>query len=140
MPCAKEIRATLVAVEDGWVKRVRILVVDDEIHVASLLAEAIRRQGHDVTIAQDAQEALVLLDHLRPDGLFLDIALGEVSGLEVLRRLRQVDRRLPVVIITGHAEASQLDEARRLGVTDILEKPILLNHLTEAVIALSETR
>jgi CheY-like chemotaxis protein len=119
---------------------VRILVVDDEIHVASLLAEAIRHQGHDVTIAQDAQEALVLLDHLHPDGLFLDIALGEVSGLEVLRRLRQVDRRLPVVIITGHAEASQLDEARRLGVTDILEKPILLNHLTEAVIALSQTR
>jgi DNA-binding response OmpR family regulator len=117
----------------------RILIVDDEIHVASTLGEAVRSQGHDVAVAHDAEEAWVLLDHYHPDAMILDISLGEMSGVDLLRRLRQTNGRLPVVVITGHAESDQLDEARRLGVVDIIEKPYFLNRLTEALTALARS-
>lgn len=118
----------------------RILVVDDEVLVASTLAEAVRSQGHDVMVAHDAEEALVMLTHSRPDAMLLDIALGELSGVDLLRRLRKMDSRLPVVVITGHASDQELDEARRLGVVDIVEKPVFLNRLTEAISALARPR
>ncbi len=119
---------------------VNILVVDDEIHVALVLAESIRSQGHEVTVAHDAEEALALLTHYRPHALLLDVALGELSGIDVLRRIRRIDQQLPVVLITGHAVPDQLEEARELGVTDIIEKPLFLNQLTQALEALSKKR
>ena len=117
----------------------RILVVDDEIEVASLLAEAVRRQGHEVATAQDAEEALPLLASYQPDAVILDVMLGELSGVDLLRRIRQTDARLPVVVITGHATATQLEEAKHLGVVDILSKPFALVRLTEWL-RVTETR
>ena len=111
----------------------KILIIDDEILVATMLADAVSNQGHDVTVAHDGEEGLVLIDQNRPDALFLDVKLGELSGIEVLRRIRRTDPRLPVILITGHAGPEELDEARRLGVMDILEKPFVLNHLSGAL-------
>jgi CheY-like chemotaxis protein len=112
---------------------VRILIVDDEILVAGLLAEAVSGHGHDVTIATDGEEGLALLRQSRPDALFLDVRLGELSGIEVLRQVRRSDKRLPVILITGHAEADQLEEARQLGVTEIIEKPFVLAQFSQAL-------
>jgi two-component system NtrC family response regulator len=112
---------------------VRILIIDDEILVARLLADAVSSQGHEVTVATDGEEGLALLGQIRPDALFLDVKLGELSGIEVLRQLRRSDTALPVILITGNAVADQLDEARRLGVTEIIEKPFLLTQLDGAL-------
>ena len=115
----------------------KILVVDDEIPVATVLADALGRDGHDVIVALDAPEALSLLSQYRPDAVFLDVTLGELSGIDLLRQLRKTDRDLPVVLITGQASASQLNEARHLGVTDIIEKPFVLKRLTQCLRAAS---
>jgi CheY-like chemotaxis protein len=112
---------------------VRILIIDDEILVARLLADAVSCQGHEVTIATDGEEGLALLQQSRPDALFLDVKLGELSGIEVLRQVRRRDARLPVILITGNAIPDQLDEARRLGVTEIIEKPFVLTQLSGAL-------
>ncbi len=68
-----------------------------------------------------------------PQAVFLDVRLPGTSGVEVLRRIRQRDPALPVVILTGHANNQELAEARELGVTDVLRKPWALNHLDEAL-------
>jgi CheY-like chemotaxis protein len=112
---------------------VRILIIDDEILVARLLADAVSSQGHEVTVATDGEEGLALLRRIRPDALFLDVKLGELSGIEILRQIRRSDTQLPVILITGNALADQLDEARRLGVTEIVEKPFLLTQLDGAL-------
>ena len=114
----------------------KILVIDDEIQIAELLADAVRQQGHDVNVAHDGEEALVVVDQTRPDAVFLDVRLGELTGIEVLRRIRRDNPGLHVVLITGHARPDEVDEARRLGVIDILEKPFILKQLTEALGAL----
>ena len=111
----------------------RILIIDDEIHVATMLADAVSLQGHEVTLAHDGEEGLALLQQSPPDALILDVKLGELSGIEVLRQVRRDRPGLPVVLITGHAVPDQLDEARRLGVTDIVEKPFALVQLSVAL-------
>ena len=110
-----------------------LLVVEDEIHVASVLADALSAQGHLVTLAHDAEEASALLSRARPDAVVLDVILGELSGVALLRGIRKVDATLPVVLITGHASGDEIAEARRLGVADVIEKPFLLNRLSEAI-------
>jgi len=111
----------------------RILIIDDEVDVAGLLARAVEEQGHETTLVYDGETALSRLKDLRPDAVFLDVRLPGLSGIEVLRKIRAVDPDLPVILITGHALTQELEEARRLNVTDIVEKLYVLSHLTEAL-------
>lgn len=111
----------------------RILIVEDDIPVATLLAESVRLQGYEAIVARSGREALSFLDQRLPDVVFLDIIMPDVSGIEVLRRVRQTQPALPVIVITGEASSEQIDEARRLGVTDIIQKPFGLKYLGEAL-------
>jgi len=69
----------------------------------------------------------------RPDAVVLDILLPKMNGIAVLRHIRASDPTLPVIIISGFATPGQLDEARRLGVTEIISKPHILTHFTDAL-------
>lgn len=111
----------------------RILIVEDGIHVAKLLAESVRLQGHEAIVASSGKEGLSLLKERTPDAVFLDIVMPEVSGIDVLRQIRETHPALPVIVITGSASSEEIDEARRLGVTDVIEKPFVLKHLDEAL-------
>ena len=111
----------------------RILIVEDAIHVANLLAESVRLQGHEAIVATSGPEALSLLDLRCPDAVFLDIVMPGVSGIDVLRRIRATHPALPVIVITGSVSSKQIDEVRRLGVTEVIEKPFVLRHLEAAL-------
>lgn len=111
----------------------RILIVDDEIRVATALAESVRAQGHEAIVASSGEEGLALLDQQHPHGVFLDLVMPRMSGLEVLRRIRASHPKVPVVVITGHASAAQIEEAKRLGAADCVAKPFVLNQLTRAL-------
>ena len=111
----------------------KILIVDDEVGVARLLAESIRLQGHEAIVAGNGEEGLALIEQKHPDAVFLDVVMPEVSGIEVLRRIRERFHALPVIIITGNASSQQIDEARRLGITDCIEKPFGLKGLDHAI-------
>lgn len=107
----------------------KILIIDDEIRVATLLAESVTLQGHEAMVAPSGEEGLALVDQRNPDAIFLDIVMPGMSGLDVLRRIRQTHGAIPVIVITGQASSAQIDEARSLGVTDCIEKPFVLRHL-----------
>ena len=111
----------------------KILIVEDQHYVSSLLADAVRLQGHEVIVAGGGQEGLALIDREHPDAVFLDIVMPEPDGVEVLRRLRQNSPDLPVVVITGGASAEQREDLRRLGVTDFVEKPLLLDQIQQSL-------
>lgn len=111
----------------------KILIVDDELRVARVLAESVKQQGHEAFVAGSGKEGLALLDQKRADAVLLDIVMPEMSGLEVLRRIRQTHPALPVIVITGHASASEIEEARRLGATDCVVKPFVVNQLNQAL-------
>ena len=117
----------------------RILIVDDEIVVADLLAEAVKSQGHEATVVNDAQEGLRLLRAQGADAVFLDVYMPEMSGIDFLRMLRRTHPTLPVILITGQARPEDIEAARRLGVVDVVEKPSIIKHLSQALASLERS-
>jgi DNA-binding response OmpR family regulator len=111
----------------------RILIVDDEPAVADALADAVRLQGHDPAVARSGLEGLAAIVAEAPEALFLDLVMPGLSGIALLREIRQRHPELPVVVVTGRAANLNLDEIRQLGVTDIVEKPWALKVLDEAL-------
>ena len=111
----------------------KILIVDDEIQVANLLAESVKLQGHEAIVAVNGADGLALLEQRCPDAVFLDLVMPEMNGIEVLRLIRAAHQSLPVIVITGHATSAQIDEAKRLGITDCIQKPFVLKHLNDAL-------
>src|SRR5437870_13836789 len=106
----------------------RILIVDDEIVVADLLAEAVKSQGHEVTVVNDAQEGLRLLRQQGADAVFLDVYMPEMNGIEFLRRLIRTHPTLPVILLTGHAGPENIAEARSIAVADVVDRPKIKEH------------
>lgn len=111
----------------------KILIIDEEIQAVSLLAESVRGQGHEAIVANHGREGLALLAQHRPDAVFLEVFMAELSGIQVLRQIRATDPSLPVILITRRASPEELDEARRLGVTEIIEKPYILRRFADAL-------
>jgi DNA-binding NtrC family response regulator len=111
----------------------RILIVDDERAVADALADAVRLQGHVPAVAHSGRDGLAAIDAEVPEALFLDLVMPGLSGLELLKQIRERHPELPIVVVTGRAAEKELDEVRRLGVTDIVEKPWALKQLDEAL-------
>ncbi len=82
----------------------KILVVDDEEHIRLLFKEELAEEGYEVELAEEGEEALEKLGHLRPDLVTLDLKMPGMGGLEVLRRIREQDKDLPVVICTAYGD------------------------------------
>jgi CheY-like chemotaxis protein len=110
-----------------------IVIIDDEPVVAETLAEAVRGQGHTAAVGLSGSEGLALLAEKAPDAVFLDLVMPGLSGIELLREIRRANPELPIVVVTGWARQQDLDEVRRLGVTDIVEKPWALKYVDEAL-------
>jgi len=106
-----------------------LLIVDDERSLRFSLGEWARDSGLRPLEAGGGREALEVLRGQAVDAVLLDLRLGHEDGLQVLRRLREEDPALPVVMLTGHGTISHAVEATRLGAYDFIQKPPDLEHL-----------
>jgi|TARA_B100002003_G_scaffold240477_1_gene261079 two-component system nitrogen regulation response regulator NtrX len=102
----------------------RVLVVDDEEAIRSTMKQAIDYAGHDCLLARSGQEGLDMVERESPDVVFLDIKMPGMDGLEVLKRIREIDESVEVVIISGHGTMETGREATKLGAFSCLTKPI----------------
>jgi two-component system nitrogen regulation response regulator NtrX len=102
----------------------RILVVDDEPGIRHALGQLLEYEGYEVHTASGGAEALGLYEKVKPHLVFLDVKMAGIDGLEVLKRLKQLDPAATVVMISGHATIQTAVEATQLGAYDILEKPL----------------
>jgi DNA-binding response OmpR family regulator len=104
--------------------RPRVLVVDDAEGIRAFLANLLELEGYDVDTAEDGRSALALLEGgAAPDVILLDVMLPGIDGLETLRRVRALDARVPVVMLSVIGKASTIVEAMQLGAADYLNKP-----------------
>ena len=101
----------------------RLLVVDDDEAVAEGLSLALSEAGYETSVAPGGQAALDALGSQTFDAVLLDIKMPDVDGLEVLRRIRNGDPDLIVLILTGVSDEDIAREALRLGATEFLGKP-----------------
>ncbi len=105
-------------------RRLSILVVDDESALREVLSLRIADWGYDVHTAADAAEAERLIQERRPDVVLSDVVLPDVTGLELLRRLKRHSPSLPVILITAHGTIDAAVEAMKEGARDFLTKPL----------------
>lgn len=103
-----------------------ILVVDDEPPNVELLRRRLTRAGYDVITAGSAAEARAQIAKHPPNLMLLDICMPEVSGVELLRELRELPgtRLLPIIMVTGLSETENIVEAIQNGANDYVTKPI----------------
>jgi DNA-binding response OmpR family regulator len=111
----------------------RLLLIEDDEQVAQVLSEAFQSSGHETTIKHTGEEGLAYLGSQRTDAVVLDVRLPRLNGVAVLRQIRSSDPELPVIILTGLATPGEIAEIRRLGVTEIIEKPEVLRRFSEAL-------
>jgi sigma-B regulation protein RsbU (phosphoserine phosphatase) len=113
----------------------RVLVVDDESYIRDLLIETLQPLGLDVAAAADGREALRMLEQVRPNLMILDVAMPEMDGYEVLRRLRPSESfsRIFVLMLTARGEIEDLEKGLDSGADDYLIKPFHLRELVARV-------
>jgi two-component system response regulator MtrA len=112
-----------------------VLIADDDADILLLVKAVLERSGHEVVAVSDGAEALATVRARKPDLAVLDIAMPEVDGLEVLRRLRAdaTTTDLPVVLLSARAEESEVERGFAMGASAYLKKPFGLRELTDRV-------
>ena len=103
-----------------------ILVVDDEKNIRRTLRMVLEGSGFNTLEASSAEECLEILESSEVDLLILDVRLPNMSGIEALEKIRSGPdtRRLPVLMVSGHASVAEAVQAVQLGATDFFEKPL----------------
>jgi DNA-binding NtrC family response regulator len=104
--------------------RGRILVVDDEANARTALAELLRDEGYQVETAADGFKALPKLEEFAPVAVLTDLRMPGMDGLELMKRARQLDPDLVVVLMTAHGAIDSAVQSMREGAADYLTKPI----------------
>ncbi len=128
-----DLEQNLGIIMDKTLKRQRVLAVDDYPKVLRFMEIGLRLSGFEVITATSGEEALRLMELLKPDIILLDIIMPEMNGLEVLRRLR-VFSRLPVIAFS--ASQTSRGDALRLGANDFISKPFSTEEMGQKIDAL----
>jgi twitching motility two-component system response regulator PilH len=103
----------------------RILVVDDSPTIVALLKRMLVQNHFEVLVAYDGESALEIAHRERPDLIFLDIVLPGIDGFSALRKLRrdEATRNVPIIMISGNAQATEQFYVQRIGADDFMKKP-----------------
>jgi len=114
-------------------KGLRILVVEDEFYLRDLLVETLTMKGAKATAAMDGAQGWEKLQQESFDLVICDQQMPQMTGLEMLARLRERDARLPVILISGHGLEGSQDQVRRDPRLRILAKPYRIGRLLEVI-------
>ena len=115
--------------------RKRLLLVEDDASLAELVAFHFERADYDVTRTGDGEEALILVDEVRPDVILLDWMIEGISGIEVCRRLRRRESssNIPIIMLTARGEESDRIRGLDTGADDYVTKPFSPRELVARV-------
>jgi nitrogen regulation protein NR(I) len=112
----------------------KLLLIDDEADVQYSFRRIFDSPEIELTTAASGEDGLKLIPTLKPDLVIMDVRMGGISGLETLRRLRQHDARLPVIMMTAYGTTQTAIEAMKLGAYDYLLKPFDVPRLKQIVL------
>jgi len=111
----------------------RLLIVDDEENLRSMLTAALSHHGFEVTAVEDGRAALSALPDVNPDLVVLDVMMPDLDGFEVCRRMRADGDRTPVVFLTARDDLHDKVRGLTLGGDDYLQKPFSLDELVARI-------
>jgi len=111
----------------------RVLIVDDEPDAVELLQEFLTGKGYEVITAPNGEEAIRRVKADRPHLILLDVRMPGMSGLDVLRQVRQIDQEVGVIMVTAVNEEETGRQALALGAFDYIVKPLDLAYLERSL-------
>ena len=117
-----------------------LLLVEDDRALADLVTFHFERAGYAVTRTGDGEEALILVDEVKPDVILLDWMIEGISGIEVCRKLRESKVDTPILMLTARGLVEQRVEGLDAGADDYLTKPFAIDELLARVRALIRRR
>jgi len=113
----------------------KILVVDDEEQICELLDKFLSQEGYQVITAATGEEALEKLEEESPQLVLLDIRMPGMGGIECLRKIKEKNEKIGVIMTTAVGDTDTIKEAISLGVNDYILKPIDLDYLGKLIIS-----
>src|SRR5216117_683698 len=111
----------------------KLLLIDDEADVLYSFQRIFDSPEIELTTASSGEEGLRLIPKLKPDLVIMDVRMGGMTGLETLRRIRQMDSKLLVILMTAYGTTQTAIEAMKLGAYDYLLKPFDVPKLKELI-------
>ena len=111
----------------------RILVVDDEPEAIELLQEFLVAKGYEVLTASSGEEAVQKVKEERPHLILLDVRMPKMNGLEALKRVREIDQEVGVIMVTAVNEEETGRQALQMGAFDYITKPLDLKYLERSL-------
>jgi DNA-binding NtrC family response regulator len=119
----------------------KILVIDDDRSVRHLINSGLNgHHGFEILTAEDGDAGMRILQDEKPSVCLLDVYLPEYNGLELFRKIRAIDSKLPVIFITGDTSSETAIEAMRAGAFDYVAKPLNIHQLRQLMLSASRAR
>lgn len=117
-------------------EKINVLLVEDEETLAMIIKDTLEGQNFIIHTAYNGEEGLRLFFELRPDVLVADVMMPRMDGFEMVRRIRQTDKRTPVLFLTARSAMNDVVEGFELGANDYLKKPFGMQELIIRIKAL----
>ena len=110
-----------------------VLIVDDEKNIVDILSFNLKKEGYEIVTAYNGEAALARYTEKRPDLVLLDVMLPELDGFAVCRRIREVDKITPIIMLTAREEETDKVLGLELGADDYITKPFSVRELQARV-------
>jgi CheY-like chemotaxis protein len=119
----------------------RVVFCEDDPMIRKLVQTAMRSTSHEVRIAENGKEGLALIERLRPDVVFTDVAMPEMDGFEMADAIRATPElaHIPIVFMTASVQREQIEECFRHGAAGHLAKPFSMTELRARVAQFSKS-
>ncbi|MBL7197927.1 MAG: response regulator [Candidatus Omnitrophica bacterium] len=113
---------------------IKLLLVDDEKGITDSLKDFFMHRGFTVYTADNGEKAIESVKKNKPDIVFLDIRMRGMSGLDTLEKIKKIDNKIKVIMLTILEEKKIIDKAMSLGADEYITKPFRIDYLEEVVI------
>ncbi|MBY0357651.1 MAG: response regulator transcription factor [Candidatus Obscuribacterales bacterium] len=110
-----------------------ILIVDDEVDIASSIQYVLKQEGFSILLAHDGLQAMQIIENQHPDLIILDVMMPGIDGYEVCRRVRSTDKKTPILMLTARTSEVDAVVGLELGANDYIAKPVRLRELVARV-------
>ena len=112
----------------------KLLIVDDEIDIREFARNFFKKRGINVFTASGGSDALEIIENESPDLVLLDVRMEEITGVELLRNIREKGNTVKVIMVSGVEDEAVIDEANSLGILGFIHKPLVLDELEKIVL------
>jgi two-component system, response regulator, stage 0 sporulation protein F len=113
--------------------KAKILIVDDQFGIRILLNEVFQKEGYNTYQAANGLQALDIVKKHDPDLVLLDMKIPGMDGIEILKRMKVIDKDIRVIIMTAYGELDMIQEAKELGAIMHFAKPFDIDDIRAAV-------